>query len=301
MPKVALISGVLGQNGIFLARLLIGRGYTVHGICRTETLAAMTHAALPDGLSPVQYICSDAGDGSLVSRLPDGPIDEVYHFAERAFPATLDANPMLVRENVRAASNMLAILRLHPEAKLFWLGSSLQFGRHSTPYVRSKNVTYAKLKRVSRLEGLTVACCFSGNFYSRYAHPLSLANTIVRRLMRYAKHPKERPRFYNLNQVRSWGHAKDFVEAYPLILNGGNRGRDYRIVSGNVLTIGAFIRRAAEHLHLDASALLRADSPRYSPYVPSSSREDLIPVQSLGWKERSDTDELIASIIDRYR
>src|SRR3954454_2680147 len=243
--KRALITGITGQDGSYLAELLLEKGYEVHGMVRrasTEKFDRIDHLR--------GRIVLHQGDlldqRSLTDALKASQPDEIYNLAAMSFVAVSWIQPTLTAEftGVGVTRMLEAVREVCPQARFYQASSSEMFGKvqetpqtETTPfYPRSPYgvaKVYAYWITVNYREAYGMYACngILFNHESPVRGETFVTRKITRALARIKVGLQDRLYLGNLNARRDWGHAKDYVEAQWLMLQQ-ERAQDFVIASG---------------------------------------------------------------------
>ncbi len=270
MAKTALITGVTGQDGAYLAEFLIGKGYQVHGIKRrtslfnTDRVDHLFHEAHEGGL-PFTLHHGDMTDSSSLLRVV-GEVrpDEVYNLAAQSHVAVSFEEP-----EYTANSDAIGTLRLLEAIRILGLGEKTRFYQASTSELYGKVVEtpqsettpfhprspygvaklYAHWITVNYREAYGFFAC-NGILFN-HESPIRGETFVTRKITRALAHISLGSQaclfLGNLNAKRDWGHSRDYVEAQWLILQQ-DRPRDYVIATGEQHSVREFVTLAAERL-----------------------------------------------------
>jgi GDPmannose 4,6-dehydratase len=308
MPRSALITGITGQDGSYLAELLLEKGYDVHGMVRrasTEKFERIEHIR--------ERITLHQGDlldqSSLVDTLRAAAPDEIYNLAAMSFVAASWVQPTLTAEFTGiGVTRMLEAMRdVCPEARFYQASSSEMFGKvlevpqtESTPfYPRSPYgvaKAYGHFITVNYRESYDLHAT-SGILFN-HESPRRGLEFVTRKITWHAaaiKHGlRDKLALGNLDAERDWGYAKDYVEAMWSMLQQ-DRAEDYVIASNTSHSVRECVAVAFDEAGLE-------DWERYVELDPTFVRpaevDHLIGDYSkaerdLGWKPRTSFDELI--------
>jgi GDPmannose 4,6-dehydratase len=308
MPPSALITGITGQDGSYLAELLLERGYEVHGMVRrasTEKFDRIEH--LRDRVTLHQGDLLD--QRSLVDTLRASRPDEIYNLAAMSFVAVSWIQPTLTAEftGVGVTRLLEAMREVAPDARFYQASSSEMFGKvrevpqtEDTPfYPRSPYgvaKAYGHFITINYRESYDLHAT-SGILFN-HESPRRGLEFVTRKVTWHAaaiRHGRrERLKLGNLDAQRDWGYAKDYVEAMWLMLQR-DRAEDYVIATGETHTV-----RECVEIAFDEAGL--GDPERYVELDPSLLRpaevDQLIgdPAKAkadLGWEPRTSFEELI--------
>ena len=305
MPqKKALITGVTGQDGSYLLELLQTKGYEVHGLARSHTFRS-----LGDNDSLRLHV-ADLTDSEAVARVVQSVTpDECYHLAAQTFVPGQELES--VRVNVAGTLILLqAIAKYSPGSRVFYAGSSEMFGDarvspqdENTPF-RPRNVYGVSkvagfhLMNVYRTQyKLFTSCGILYNHESPRRSSHFLTRKITLGIARIRSGDSHELQLGNLDSVRDWGHARDYVRAMWLSLQQ-NHPDDYVIASGCGRSVKDFLEKAFRAGHLDWKSYVK-ESPEY--YRPA---EDVPLIgcsqkarQQLGWFPETSFEDLVSEMV----
>jgi GDPmannose 4,6-dehydratase len=312
VARRALITGITGQDGSYLAELLLEKGYEVHGMVRrssTERFERVEH--LRDRITLHQGDLLD--ERSLVDTLRAARPDEVYNLAAMSFVAVSWIQPTLTAEftGVGVTRLLEAIREVCPEARFYQASSSEMFGKvrempqsEATPFYPRSPYGVAKVYghhiTVNYRESYGLHAS-SGILFNHESERRGL-EFVTRKLTWHAAAIKlglaEEVRLGNLDAQRDWGYAKDYVEAIWLMLQQ-EQADDYVIATGVRHSVRdcaelAFERvglRADDHIVIDESLKRPAE---VDTLVGDASKARRV----LGWEPKTSFEELIALMVD---
>lgn len=255
--KHALITGITGQDGSYLAELLLEKGYEVYGIWRRK--ATVDYGNIEHLKERVHLIYADMTDPiSLISAMRISQADEVYNLAAQSFVATSWDTPLGTAEiDAIGVTNLLeAIRNVKPEARFYQASTSEMFGlvqempqTEKTPFYPRSPYGVAKLyghwitKNYRESYGL-FAC--SGILFNHESERRGL-EFVTRKISRAAAAIKlgmqDHVELGNLDSKRDWGHSKDYVKAMWLMLQQ-DAPDDYVIATNETRTVREFVEAA---------------------------------------------------------
>ncbi|MBP2316163.1 GDP-mannose 4,6-dehydratase [Azospirillum soli] len=311
----ALITGIAGQDGAYLSRLLLDKGYEVVGIVRSGRLGAPMHRLHGLGVAgDVRIVDVDLTDSSGLSRLLERERpDEVYNLAGQSVVRSSWQDPVqATKDTAQAAVTLLEALRLSwPSARFFQASSSEMFGAaeqdrrdESTPF--HPRSPYAVAKLFAHLTavnyrdtlGLHASCGILFNHESPFRGTDFVLGKIADGVARIKLGKAKTLRLGNLDSRRDWGHARDYASAMHLMLQQ-TRPDDYVIATGRTATVRDACRIAFAHAGLAMDdhvvvdpALLRPGEGRSIEADASKARRDL------GWEPRTGLEDLIAEMVE---
>ena len=262
--KKALITGITGQDGSYLAELLLEKGYKVYGIMRRKSGVDYGNAEhLKD---KVELIYADMTDmASLVTAMTIAQADEVYNLAAQSFVGTSWEQPILTTEiNALGVTHILEAIRTtKPDARFYQASTSEMFGmvqevpqNEKTPFYPRSPYGVAKLYAhwmvKNYRESYDMYTC-SGILFNHESERRGkeFVTRKVTDAVAKIKHGKqEYLELGNMDAKRDWGHAQDYVKAMWLMLQQ-DKPDDYVIATGETRTVREFVELAFKHVDID--------------------------------------------------
>ncbi len=311
MPT-ALITGILGQDGSYLAELLLGKGYRVAGIDRWTTTAAFER--IQPLLDEIDLIQADLHDQEgLMELIENYRPDEVYNLAAQSFIPASWSQPVLTAEvNAVGVARLLEALRLiHPKARFFQASSSEMFGQvleipqrettpfnPRTPYAVSKIFGHWLTVNYRQAHGLYAVSGILFNHESPRRGPEFVTRKITYGAARIKLGLASELRLGNLDSRRDWGFAGDYVEAMWRMLQT-DTPEDFVIGSGDAHTVRELCEQAFGGLGLDYREFVVQDPRFYRPAEADILLADPAKArQKLGWQARVTFNELVQMMVD---
>jgi GDPmannose 4,6-dehydratase len=311
MPK-ALITGVTGQDGSYLAELLLSKGYEVVGVVRRTS--HHSYERIEHLLDRIEVVAADLLDQhSLTVVLQDTRPDEVYNLAAQSYVPTSWTQPVLTGEfTALGVTRILEAIRLvHPSAKFYQASSSEMFGRvtetpqkETTPFYPRSPYGVAKVYghwiTVNYRESYDLFAV-SGILFN-HESPRRGIEFVTRKVTDGVARIKlglsGELRLGNLDARRDWGFAGDYVEAMWRMLQQPDP-RDYVIGTGQTHSVRELVEAAFGHVGLDWQKHVVTD-PRYMRPAevdllladPSKARREL------GWTPQVDFKQLVAMMVE---
>jgi GDPmannose 4,6-dehydratase len=311
-PKRALITGITGQDGSYLAELLLGKGYEVHGMVRrasTETFQRL------EGIRDA--ITLHTGDlldqRSLGDVMRDCEPDEIYNLAAMSFVAASWSQPVLTAEFTAVGVTRIleAMREVSPAARFYQASSSEMFGqvlevpqRESTPfYPRSPYGVakcYGHFITVNYRESydLFAACGILFNHESERRGLEFVTRKVTHAAAAIKLGLQTELALGNLEAERDWGYAKDYVEAMWMMLQE-DEPDDYVIATGEAHSVRELVDVAFAHVGLDPEEYVRLDERFLRPAEvehligdPSKARE------KLGWTPTTSFEDMVRLMVD---
>lgn len=310
--KTALITGIKGQDGSYLAELLISKGYRVIGTTRDVQRSSQS---LPDSLNgKVELVCWDMlGQAEIENILSKYQPTELYNFASYSSGAGMfDDSVAIGNVNGLAVARILEAIRKVDQSIRFCQASSREvFGTaqespqsETTPYNPRSPYGAAKLYadsmiRIFRQHYGLFAC--SAILYN-HESPRRGLEFVTRKITREAAKIKlgqsKELHLGNLDTMRDWGFAGDFVRAMWLMLQQPEAG-DYVVATGEVHSVREFCDCAFSHLGLNYKDYVREDSGAYRPSEPALLVGDISKARSLlGWRPQVGFSEIVTMMVD---
>lgn len=314
MTKNALITGITGQDGAYLAKLLLGKGYKVHGfIARrgSDTLWRLRELGVE---REVNLINGDLTDlSSLIRALELSKPDEVYNLGAQSFVGTSWEQPILTAQvSGFAVTNVLEALRIfHPKARFYQASTSEMFGLIQAERQDEKTPFYPRSPYgVAKLYGHWITVNYRESFgmhascgiLFNHESPLRGIEFVTRKVTDAAARIKlgvrKELRLGNIDAKRDWGFAGDYVEAMWLMLQQ-SAPDDYVIATGRTTTVRDMCKIAFSHLGLDYQEHIVID-----PKLFRSAEVNVLlgnPEKAkakLGWAPKTSLEELITMMVE---
>ncbi len=315
MPT-ALITGITGQDGAYLAAFLLGRGYEVHGLMRRSASSDVIGERLRwiGVLDRVRLHDGNLTDLSSLIRVVDAVApDEVYNLAAQSFVATSWQQPLLTGTVTGlGAANLLEAIRIvRPAARFYQASSSEMFGLIREPvqnertafYPRSPYAAaklYAHWMTVNYRESFALHA--SSGILFNHESPLRGIEFVTRKITDGVARIKlglaNVLELGNLDARRDWGHARDYVRAMWLMLQQERAG-DYVIATGRTASIRDFCRIAFSHAGLDHERHVRTSAALMRPAEVDLLHGDASKARDvLGWEPEATLEGLAAEMVD---
>jgi GDPmannose 4,6-dehydratase len=307
----ALITGITGQDGSYLAELLLDKGYDVYGMTRRSSVATderIAHIAHRLHLIPGDLL----DEASLVSAIRTSQPDEVYNLAAQSFVPTSWNQPVLTGEltGLGVARMLEAIRQAKPDARFYQASSSEMFGKvreepqsETTPfyprspygaakaYAHHLTVNYRESYDLFAVSGILF------NHESPRRGPEFVSRKITLAAARIARNGGEL-RMGNLDAERDWGFAGDYVRAMWLMLQA-DTPQDYVIGTGITHSVRDLCRIAFERAGLDYRDHVVIDPDLYRPAEVDHLRADPTKANvQLEWRPETSFDDLIGMMVD---
>ncbi len=332
MKKVALITGITGQDGAYLADLLLEKGYIVHGIKRRSSsfnTARIDHLYKDPHDKDVMFFLHDADmtdSTSLIRVIEKVKPDEIYNLAAQSHVAVSFDEPEYTANSDALGTlrvlEALRILGLDKKTKFYQASTSELYGlvqeipqRETTPFYPRSPYGVAKLYAywitVNYREAYGIFACngILFNHESPKRGETFVTRKITRALARIKLKIQETLYIGNLDSKRDWGHAKDYVEMQWLMLQQ-DHPEDFVIASGIQYSVREFIEKSAEVLDIkiewkgkglnevgidqNGKEIIKVDANYYRPSEVDSLLGDASKArQKLNWEPKISFDELV--------
>jgi GDPmannose 4,6-dehydratase len=312
LAKSALITGITGQDGSYLAELLLDKGYTVHGVVRrasTESFERIAH--IRDQINLLQADLLD--QYSLIEAINKAKPVEVYNLAAQSFVPTSWSQPILTAEfTAVGVTRMLEAIRAtNPKIKFYQASSSEMFGKvlevpqsENTPFYPRSPYGVAKVYghyiTVNYRESYDLFGC-SGILFN-HESPRRGLEFVTRKVtdgVARIKHGKAKElRMGNLDAQRDWGFAGDYVEAMWLMLQQ-EKADDYVVATGKTYTVRELVQTAFERVGLNWEDYIVIDPAFIRPAEVDLLIGDPAKAKAeLGWEPKTTFTELVHMMVD---
>jgi GDPmannose 4,6-dehydratase len=312
MARRALITGITGQDGSYLAELLLEKGYEVHGLVRGDT--AQRFERLADFQDRLTLHAADLLDeGSLLSVMSDSAPDEVYNLAAMSSVSQSWQLAVATAEYTAVGATRIleAIRKEAPGARFYQASSSEMFG-HAREVPQSEKTAfyprspygvakvYAHFITVNYRESFDLHA--SSGILFNHESPRRGTNFVTRRITQGAASIKlglqDKLTLGNLDARRDWGYAKEYVEAMWMMLQQEEAG-DYVIGTGVVHSVQDIVERAFACFDLDYRDYVESEASLARP----ADIEEVVADPSkahdvLGWKAKTTFDEVIEMMVE---
>lgn len=335
--KKALITGITGQDGAYLAELLISKGYQVHGIKRRSSLIntnRIDHLYQdPHTLNPqlVLHYGDMTDSSSLIQIVQKVQPDEIYNLAAQSHVQVSFEEP-----EYTANSDAIGVLRLLEAIRILGLQKKTRFYQASTselyglvqeipqkettpfyprsPYAVAKLYGYWIVVNYREAYGMYACNGILFNHESPQRGETFVTRKITRAMARIKVGLQDKLYLGNMDAKRDWGHARDYVEMQWLMLQQ-EKPQDFVIATGVQYSVRDFIERCAERLKMkitwrgtgvneegvdaDGRVIIAVDSRYFRPTEVETLLGDASKARKLlGWEPRTTFDQLVAEMID---
>ena len=316
MSRSALITGITGQDGAYLAQLLLKKGYKVYGLVRRSSTAesAVLRLRWLGIENAVELVDGNLTDlSSLIRTVSTVKPDEVYNLAAQSFVKSSWDQPILTGQvtGIGATIVLEAIRIAKPDARFYQASTSEMFGKvqeskqsESTPfYPRSPYAAaklYAHWMTVNYRESFGMYAC-SGILFN-HESPLRGIEFVTRKVTdavaRIKLQLQSELRLGNIDAKRDWGHARDYVKAMWLMLQQ-EQPEDFVIATGRSTTVREMCRIAFDHVGLKADDYITIDERYFRPAeVEVLLGNPVKAKEKLGWEAEISLEEMIREMVD---
>lgn len=311
--KTALITGITGQDGSYLAELLLSKGYKVYGLVRR--LSVPNTENIEHLLDKVEVLSGDLMDeGSIMEAVKTSQPDEVYNLAAQSFVKTSWGQPLLTGEytGLGVTRVLEAVKALKPDARFYQASSSEMFGKVTeipqreitrfyprSPYGVAK--VYGHYITVNYRESFGMYAC-SGILFNHESPRRGIefvTRKISQAVARISLGKQDKLVLGNMDAKRDWGYAGDYVEAMWLMLQQDNPD-DYVISTGETHSIREFVEKAFQTVGIsDFEKYVEANDPRFvrpaevDMLIGDSSKAK----EKLGWTPKTTFPQLVEMMV----
>lgn len=314
--KSVLVSGITGQDGAYLAKFLLGKGYEVYGIYRRLSTPNFWRLEYLDIFDKVSLIPADLSDmSSIIEALKISKPDEIYHLAAQSFVEASFEIPVATGDVTGlAVTRFLEAIRQNcSDVKFYFAATSEMFGKAGllnnrplreddffypmSPYAAAKLYGYW-ITRIYR-EGYRI---FTVNgILFNHESPLRGLEFVTRKIAnetaKISLELSKEIRLGNLNAKRDWGYAPDYVESMWLMLQQ-KEPDDYVIATSEAHSVREFVQRAFDVVGLDWQEYVKVDKRFLRPLdVPSLTGDYSKAEKKLGWRPKTKFNELVEIMV----
>ncbi|MBO2945346.1 GDP-mannose 4,6-dehydratase [Paenibacillus sp. F411] len=310
----AFITGITGQDGAYLAQLLLSKGYEVIGMHPQRSTPNLWRLQELNILDQIKLVEGDVVDiSSVIKLLEVYKPDEIYNLAAQSFVGASWNQPILTSQITGlGALNLLEAARLvRPDCRFYQASSSEMFGKiqhqqqtEGTPFYPRSPYGVAKLfshwMTVNYRESHGLFAC-SGILFN-HESPLRGIQFVTRKITdavaRISCGLMDQVQLGNLEAKRDWGFAGDFVEAMWLMLQQ-DQPDDYVIATGQTTSVQDFCKMAFDYVNLDWKQHVQVDPKLYRPAEVDILLGDASKAQQqLGWKARTRIEQLAGMMVE---
>ncbi len=318
VPKTAIVTGITGQDGSYLAELLLDQGYEVHGLIRrassfnTERIDHLYQDPHERDVKLTLHY-GDLTDASQMARLiRQVAPDEIYNLAAQSHVAVSFDQPEYTGNvtGIGVVRLLEAIRETGVETRLYQAGTSELFGdspppqgpttafRPRSPYAAAKLYAHWVVDNYREGYGMFAVNGILFNHESPRRGPTFVTRKVTRAVARIIAGLEQVVYLGNLDAERDWGHARDYVRAMWMMLQR-DEPRDFVIGTGEAHTIRDLCRVAFGRVGLEWEPFVRVDPRYFRPVEVERLRADPSAANDeLGWRPQTTFEELIAEMVD---
>ncbi len=340
MSKVALITGISGQDGAYLAEFLLGKGYKIHGLLRWDsTLSPMQSLERLDALGLVSDdITLHMGDitdaNNITNIIKQAQPDEIYNLAALSHVAvSFDTPASTINTNTNGTLNILdavRILGMENKTRIYQASSSEMFGSSPAPQSESTKMEPCSPYGIAKLAAYWLARTYrdsygmhiSNGILFNHESVLRGEDFVTRKITRAVANIEAKQQNYfllgNLNSVRDWGHARDYVRGMWMMLQQDNPD-DYVLATGQSISVREFTTRTfaqigvklkwqgqgSDEIGIDTKTgktHIRINPLLFRPKEVNNLLGDATKAQQiLGWQPQTTLDEMITEMLNQDR
>ena len=317
MPKRALITGITGQDGAYLAKLLLDKGYEVYGTYRRLSTPNFWRLQYLGIFEKVKLIpCEMTDPTGIAQAIRIAEPDEIYHLAAMSFVGASFENPIATFQvNTLSTIMILETVReLCPDAKVYFAASSEMFGKTGieakrplnendvfkplSPYAVSKVASYWICKIYREAYDMFIVNGILFNHESPLRGLEFVTRKISNEVAKIALGLSKELRLGNLQAKRDWGYAPDYVYGMWLMLQQ-KEPDDYILATGEAHSVKEFVEKAFDIVGLDWQDYVKIDKRFMRPLdVPCLIGDYSKAKQKLGWEPKVKFDELVRIMVN---
>lgn len=313
--KKALITGITGQDGSYLAELLLSKGYEVHGIVRHVAIEDPTHRMwrLRHCADKINFHAGSLESYPSIFKIVETVRpDECYHLAAMSFVSySFEDEFSTINTNINGTHYILSALQQKaPECRFYFAASSEMFGKAEetpqtentpfhprSPYGISKVAGFDLTRNYREAHGMKA---LSGILFN-HESPRRGFEFVTRKITSHAAKIKlgleNKIRLGNIEAQRDWGHARDYVKAMWLMLQQ-DKPEDYVIATGQCHSVREFLEIAFSYVGLNYKDYLEIDEKFFRPSEVMLLRGDATKaLKQLGWNHEVSFEDLVEEMV----
>lgn len=336
MSRKVLITGIGGQDGYFLTKLLLGKGYKIHGLVREKPSHGIGTLQYLDEHQREQLVLyrSNIANKEFIDKLiNENQFDEIYHLAAQSSVARSIQHPReTIETNILGLTNIATSIRdQSPQTKLLFTGSSEMFGditsekqseitpaQPQSPYGLTKEFGYQLVKSYRKHYGLWAATAILFNHESEFRGEQFVTKKIIRSVVQVAEGSDEILSLGNIYAERDWGYAEDYMDGLIRIMEQIEPD-DYVLATGKLHSVKDFVNTAFKQVGIDLAwsgegldeiardctsqnLVVKIDARFYRPGDIQGTCGDASKAKRLlGWDFKTNINGIIAKMISHER
>ena len=316
MNKKALITGIAGQDGSYLAEFLLAKNYEVHGIVRRNSTPEHQSSRLDPNIKNLFTHYGDLSDISSLNKvLLDVQPDEIYNLAAQSHVRiSFDVPQYTVQTNALGVLNLLeAYKQSSPNSKFYQASSSEMFGSSVdedgyqiettplnpvSPYGCAKVFAYNICRNYRNAYGLHIVNGILFNHESPRRGSNFVTNKVVKTAVEIKKGYKKVLELGNMDSYRDWGHSKDYVKAMHMIINH-DKADDFVVSTGKTNSVRDMVNYVFKKLELEPEKFVRQNPKYLRPEELKYLRGDCSKLKNtFNWKPDYTFETLMDEMID---
>ena len=317
MSKIALITGINGQDGSYLAELLLKKGYKVHGTLKRNSVSENQTSRLNNIFDQINLHYADLTDlSSLISILQKIQPDEIYNLAAQSHVRISFDQPIYTTQvtGVGVLNLLEAIKLVKPNTKIYQASSSEMFGnnidddgfqRETTPmnpvspYGCSKVYGYNICRNYRNSYNMFISNGILFNHESPRRGTNFVTNKVAKEAVKIKLGLSTKLKLGNLEATRDWGHAKDYVEAMWLILQQ-DKPDDFVCSTGISHSVKDLVKYTFNKLDLNWEKYVTVDKKYLRPEELEDLKGDSSKLRKLGWKPKYTFESMMDEMIEYW-
>ena len=315
MSKIALITGITGQDGSYLAELLVKKKYKVHGLLRPQFKNNKNNLWRLEKIinNIILHKVNFNSDNNLKKLIYFIKPDEVYHLAAQAYDGYSFKNEFYtLKTNLNFTHKIISfVFKINPKAKFFFAGSSEMYDRNikkkinentnfnpKSAYGIAKTASHYIVKSYRENFNFNASTGILFNHESPRKDDKFVLKKIAKSVARIKFGLQKKVTLGNIKSKRDWGHAKDYVYAMWLI-NKQKKAKDYIIATGQLNSVESFLKKAFKYVDLDYKKYLNIDKKLFRKKDSAARLANPKKIlKELKWKKKYNFDGLVKDMID---
>lgn len=316
MPESALITGITGQDGSYLAELLLEKGYEVHGFVRRTS--APTDWRIEHISEDINFITGNMKDSYSVRRaLEESQPDEIYNLAAMSFVGSSWDTPMETSDvNAMGVVRMLEAYReVAPEAKFYQASTSEMYGnvdaitrnedtkfKPRSPYAVSKLMAHEMTRNYRESFDLDACSGIMFNHESPRRGMEFVTRKVTDAVAKIHLGQQDSVALGNLDPERDWGYAPDYVRAmWRMLQQDSGEFEDYVVATGETHSVRDLVRTAFSVVGIEGWKDYVEQDPKYMrpAEVPKLKGDSSKAEEELGWEPETSFEEMIEEMVEK--